>query len=266
MGSGKNKRVVRRKRKRKINKKKLLLLVIVVVLFVFGIFKLTQGAILAIQNIIPKKENITTVVSPQIEYETLPTEVDKNIKKKYTILIDPGHGGNDKGTIAQDKKTFEKDLTLKIGALVAKNLTKQNDIQVIVSRNEDKYISLGDRAKLANEQNVDLLVSIHLNGQVGGNEATGIETYYVTGRDDGSAQLAQQIQKTVTSYIDIRDRGVKHAKFQVLQESKMTAVLIECGFLSNKEETKKLQDKEYQEDLSEGIAQGILSYLDQKTS
>ena len=85
MGSGKNKRVVRRKSKRKINKKKLLFLVIVVVLFVFGIFKLTQGAILAIQYIIPKKENITTVVSPQIEYETLPTEVDKNIKMKYTI-------------------------------------------------------------------------------------------------------------------------------------------------------------------------------------
>ena len=91
--------------------------------------------ILVIKNITSKEEHITTVVSTQIEYETLPTEVDKNIKKKYTILIDPGHGGNDKGTIAQDKKTFEKDLTLEIGALVAKKLTKQDDIQVIISRN-----------------------------------------------------------------------------------------------------------------------------------
>ena len=266
MGSRKNKRVVRLNRKRKINKKRLSLLIIVVVLFAFWIYKLTQGAISLVQNITHNKENTTTVVSPQAEYETLPTEVDKNIKKKYTILIDPGHGGNDKGTIAQDKKTFEKDLTLEIGALVAKKLTKQDDIQVIISRNEDKYISLEDRAKLTNEQNVDLFVSIHLNGQVGGTDATGIETYYVAGRDDGSEQLAENIQNTVTSYINIRNRGAKTANFQVLRQSKMASVLIECGFLSNNQEAKKLQNKEYQEDLAEGIAQGILSYLDQKSS
>lgn len=264
MGSKKNKRVVRLNRRRKINKKKLLLLIIVVILFVFGIFKLTQGAISLVQNITSKEESTATVVSPQEEYEKLPTEVDKNIKKKYTILIDPGHGGNDKGTIAQDKKTFEKDLTLEIGSLVAKKLTKQDDIQVIVSRNEDKYISLEDRAKLANEQNVDLFVSIHLNGQVGGNDATGIETYYVEGRDDGSADLAEKIQSTVTSYINIRNRGAKTANFQVLKQSKMTSVLIECGFLSNNQEAKKLQNKEYQENLAEGIAQGIFTYLDEK--
>ena len=110
----------------------------------------------------------------------------------------------------------------------------------------------------------DLFVSIHLNGQVGGTNATGIETYYVAGRDDGSEQLAEKIQNTVTSYINIRNRGAKTANFQVLRQSKMTSVLIECGFLSNNQEAKKLQNKEYQEDLAEGIAQGILSYLDQK--
>ena len=56
--------------------------------------------------------------------------INKNINKKYTILIDPGHGGNDKGTIANDKITFEKDITLKVGALVAQKLTKQKDVQV----------------------------------------------------------------------------------------------------------------------------------------
>ena len=264
MATRKNKRVVRLKKKRRINKKRLSILIIVVALFVFGVFKLTKEAISIVQNISSTKKETSTVVSPQTEDETLPTEVDTNIKKKYTILIDPGHGGYDKGSIAQDKTTFEKDITLQIGTLVAKNLTKQNDIQAIISRNEDKAISLSDRAKLANEQNVDLFVSIHLNSQFGGNDATGIETYYTKGKEDGSDKLAKQIQETVTSYIEIRDRGAKAAKFQVLQETKMPAVLIECGFLSNKEEAKKLQDRGYQEKLAEGIAQGIFTYLDEK--
>lgn len=262
MAGKRNHRRSRRNKKLKINKIKLSVLIIIVILFVAGAFKLTQGAILAVQNISNNKQKASVEVSSKNEYETLQTEVDKDINKKYTILIDPGHGGNDKGTIANDKETFEKDITLKIGALVAQKLTKQKDIQAIISRNEDKYVSLADRAKLANEQDVDLLISIHLNGQTGGSDATGLETYYTKGKDDGSDELAKQIQETITSYVDVRDRGIKTEKFQVLVQSKMPAVLVECGFLTNDEEAKKLKDEEYQESLAEGIAQGILTYLD----
>ena len=262
MSSRRNHRRSRQNKKRKINKMKLALLFIVVMLFVAGSFKLTQGAILAIQNISNNKQKASVEVSSKNEYETLQTEVDRNINKKYTILIDPGHGGNDKGTIANDKETFEKDITLKIGALVAQKLTKQKDVQAIISRNEDKYVSLADRANLANEQDVDVLVSIHLNGQTGGSDAIGLETYYTKEKDDGSHELAKQIQETVTSYVDVRDRGVKTERFQVLLQSKMPAVLVECGFLTNDEEAKKLKDEAYQETLAEGIAQGILTYLD----
>jgi len=258
-----NRRRVKRYKKRRINKKKLLLLLIVVVLFFVGVFKLTQGVISSLQKINNKSTNqSTTVENKDNTSEVLNTEVDKNINKKYTILIDPGHGGNDKGTIANDKTTFEKDITLKIGTLVAQKLTKQDDVQVIVSRNEDKYVSLADRAKLANEQGVDMFVSIHLNGQTGGTDAFGLETYYTKGKNDGSEELAKQIQETIISYVDVRDRGAKPERFQVLLESKMPAVLIECGFLTNDEECKKLKDATYQESLAEGIAQGILTYLD----
>ena len=260
----------KRKRKRRINKKKLLLLIIVVVFFIVGIFKLTQSAISGIKNISSSKKQTSVVESSNNKKESSNAQVNKdkvnqNINKKYTILIDPGHGGNDKGTIANDKVTFEKDITLKIGTLVAQKLTKQNDIQVIVSRNEDKYVSLADRAKLANEQGVDLLVSIHLNGQIGGTDAFGIETYYTKEKNDGSYELAKQIQETVSSYVDIRDRGVKPERFQVLLQSKMPAVLVECGFLSNNEEVKNLKNSSYQENLAEGISQGILTYLDTKS-
>ena len=73
---------------------------------------------------------------------------------------------------------------------------------------------------------------------------------------------ANQIQKTIISYVDVNDRGVRRGRFQVLLESKMPAVLVECGFLSNDEECKNLKDATYQENLAEGIAQGILAYLD----
>ena len=263
MARRRNNRSSRRNKKRKINKIKLSVLIIIVILFIAGTFKLTQGAILAIQNINDNKQKTSVKESSENDNETLQTEVDKNINKKYTILIDPGHGGNDKGTIANDKVTFEKDITLKIGALVAQKLTKQKDVQVIISRNEDKYVSLADRAKLANEQNVDLLVSIHLNGQTGGSDATGLEVYYTKEKEDDSYELAKQIQETITSYIDVRDRGVKSDRFQVLLQSKMPAVLVECGFLTNDEEFKKLKDEAYQEDLAEGITQGILTYIDE---
>lgn len=283
MATRKNRRVVRLKKKRRIKKKRLAILLIVVALFIFGVFKLTKGAISIVQNVIATNKEISTVVSPQEEEktpleenqqtkdeqkesETLPTESNTNIKKKYTVYIDAGHGGEDKGTIAQDKTTFEKDITLKIATLIAQNLSKQDDVEAVLSRTTDVKLSLAKRAREANEQNVDLFVSIHLNGQTGGNDAVGLETYYTKLRDDGSDKLAQSIQETVTSYVEVRDRGVKTAKFQVLQETKMPSVLIECGFLSNKEEAKKLRNSAYQEKLAEGIAQGIFTYLDEKES
>lgn len=263
MAKKRNRRRVKRYKKRRISKNKLLLLLIVVVLFFVGVFKLTQGITSLLQKTNNKPINqSTTVENKDNTSEVLNTEVDKNINKKYTILIDPGHGGNDKGTIASDKTTFEKDITLKIGALVAQKLTKQNDVQVIVSRNEDKYVSLEDRVKLANKQGVDMFVSIHLNGQTGGKDAFGLETYYAKEKNDTSKELANQIQKTIISYVDVNDRGVRRGRFQVLLESKMPAVLVECGFLSNDEECKNLKDATYQENLAEGISQGILAYLD----
>ena len=283
MATRKNRRIVRLKKKRRIKKKRLAILLIVVALFIFGVFKLTKGAISIVQNISSTRKETHTIVSPQTEEKThlaetqqtkdeqkeneaLPTQSDTNIKKKYTVYIDAGHGGNDKGTIAQDETTFEKDITLKIATLIAKKLSKQDDVEAVLSRTTDVKVSLAERARDANKINVDLFVSIHLNGQTGGNDAVGLETYYTKLRDDGSDKLAKSIQETVTSYVEVRDRGVKTAKFQVLQESKMPGVLIECGFLSNKEEAKKLSNTEYQEKLADGIAQGIFTYLDEKES
>lgn len=252
------------KRKRRVKKRRLLILIILLGLIIFAIGKGAMWAGQTVKDMQNKdKEEITT--PPKIEHFDLEDEVNKDLGKKYTILIDPGHGGNDKGTMNKSKTVYEKDLAFQIGKRVANKLSKQNDVQVIISRTDDKYVSLEDRALMANEQGVDALVSIHLNAEGGGSTAHGVETYYRRGAVDDSKEFAKTVQKSIKSYVDLRDRGIKEDIYQVLRDSEMPAILIECGFLTNPEETKKLLDTKYQDTLAEGIAQGVLTYLDEKS-
>jgi len=251
----------KRRKKRRVRKTRLLILVAILIILIIAIFKGISGVSSLIKNISEKK-SVEIQTETNLKQFNLEEESSQNIEKKYTILIDPGHGGNDKGTQSTDGKINEKDVTLTLAKMVASKLSKQNDIQVTLSRTDDKYVALGDRAIKANNENVDLLVSIHLNAEYGGTSAYGLETYYKKGATDGSDKLADAVQKSIISYIDVRDRGIREDNFQVLRESSMPAILIECGFLTNAEESKKLIDPQYQENLTEGIAQGILSYLD----
>lgn len=266
-----NRKNLIKKRKKRINKKKLILLTSILFVFIFGIGKLTIGLS---QNIKDKKNVIKnqTLKNEQsaVKEEQYNIEnTNKEVEKKYIVYIDPGHGGSDPGNLGNpiDKsvdKIHEKDVALDISKKVAKKLSEQNDIEIAISRTDDKYISLEERAKMANAQNADMLVSIHLNGEHGGNSASGLETYYRKGASDDSIKLANIIQNTIISYVDVRNRGVREGNLQVLNQSTMPAVLIECGFLTNPEEEKKLLSDSYQNQLADGIAQGILSYLDGK--
>lgn len=268
MSGRKNSNNRRRKvkpKKRKLNKKKIIILICFLGLFIFGITKLTPGVSQAIKD---KEEKLAVkakdikVTEKQFE---LSDEKKQSLDKKYTILVDPGHGGHDKGTQDGTRKIYEKDVALEIGKKVAAKLSKQNDVQVIISRTEDKFISLEDRVKMANVQNVDALVSIHLNAEGGGTTANGIETYYRTGANDGSDKLAKKIQETIASYIAIKDRGTREDIYKVIKDARMPAVLVECGFLTNPKEVKKLLDEKYQNQLADGISQGLLSFLDEQS-
>lgn len=260
--SNRNKMSNRRIKKRKrIKKSRLLIVVLIIGLFSFGIVKCVSLATQLIKNT-TKNSSIEIDDTINLKQFDLEEEVNKDLGKKYTVLVDPGHGGNDKGTQSKENNAFEKDVTLVLAKMVANKLSKQNDVQVIISRTDDTYVSLADRAQMANTENVDLLVSIHLNAESGGNTAYGVETYYRKGANDGSQKLADTVQKSIKSYIDIRDRGIREDNFQVLRDTNMPAILIECGFLTNPTEAKKLLSEEYQDSLTEGIVQGILSFLD----
>ena len=239
------------RKKRKLNKKKLAVLICFTVLFLFIAFKATQGVVALVKSM-DKSNKTSQQQNVNSEQFDLGNE-EENKKKKYTVFIDPGHGGNDKGTESKTSNRYEKDLNLQIAKKLANKLSKQKDIQVVVSRTDDTYISLKDRAILANNSSADVLVSIHLNAEKNGNTAT-----------DGSKELAQTVQSTIVSYVKVRDRGIVENNFEVLRESNMPAILIECGFLTTPSEEQKIINEKYQDQLAEGIVQGVLSYLDSK--
>ncbi|MGL4914039.1 MAG: N-acetylmuramoyl-L-alanine amidase family protein [Romboutsia sp.] len=263
---------VKIKRRKKVNKLKLILLFCIMAVSIFGISKTVVGVTTIAKNIETKKqEEIEKQKALEAQKQfNLEVEQEQGLDKKYTIVLDPGHGGKDPGNPGYSTrqkgstvKIYEKDICLDVSKKVASILSKQNDVQVVLTRTEDKYIELEDRANLANTQKADALVSIHMNAEAGGDTAYGIETYYRSGSTDKSQNFADTVQSTIGSYISMRDRGVKDSIFQVLMNSDVPSILVECGFISNYKEEQKLLDEKYQSQLAEGIAQGILTFLDE---
>lgn len=261
-------RKYRKRKKTRINKKKLLVLVVFILIITFGLFKVFQaiskGASVAKDNV----ETLITAVFGEGE-DTSKVDEDKQFnledetiteKKKYVVYIDVGHGGTDTGYKTKAGVT-EKDLDLQISKLVSSRLSSQGDVSVIVSRNTDTNLSNSQRVEDANKQNADLFISIHMTGN-DDTTAQGVQTFYRVDANDASDELATLVQKSVAAYVDLKDRGVTPFTFDVLQGNNMPAILIQCGFLSNPEEEKKLVNPKFQKDLAEGIAQGILSFLD----
>ena len=128
-----------------------------------------------------------------------------------------------------------------------------------MSRSSDIFYSLSERAEMANDYGADAFVSIHQNSAEA-KSANGIETYYNRNKEEDKP-LSNDIQTQVISQTGANNRGVKNAEFTVLVKSKMISALVECGFITNELEVKKLSDSSYQDKLATGIANGIEEYL-----
>lgn len=258
----------RRKKKTRIDGKKLIVVVVALFVMIFGLFKVTQaissGVSVAKENVGTLMTSIfgegkdTTQVNNDKQFDL--EEENTDVKKKYVVYLDVGHGGIDTG-YKSSNGALEKDIDLEVSKLVSSRLSSQGDVSVIVSRNTDTTLSNSERVEDANRQNADIFVSIHMTGN---DDATaeGVQTFYRVDANDASDELATLVQKSVAAYVNLKDRGVTPFTFDVLQGNNMPAVLIQCGFLSNPEEEKKLTNPDFQKDLAEGIAQGILSFLD----
>jgi N-acetylmuramoyl-L-alanine amidase len=172
------------------------------------------------------------------------------------ICIDPGHGGTDPGAIGKSPFVLnEKDVTLSISLFLKKELEEKGHT-VVFTRDKDVAVSLADRAKIANQNNADIFISIHCNSYAN-NQAEGIETWIFPGSTVGE-KLAEPVQKSlVTAFPIHKNRGVKEANFQVLRDTDMPAILVECEFISNPTQLKFLADKDNQEKIAQAITSGI---------
>ncbi|MGE4318273.1 MAG: N-acetylmuramoyl-L-alanine amidase [Deferribacterales bacterium] len=217
--------------------------------------------------------------------------------KIKSVVIDPGHGGKDPGATYYGIQ--EKDVVLDIGLELAKMIKDNNpDINVYMTRNKDVFIPLEERTAFANRKKADLFISVHVNAAPNKN-ARGVETFVLNVTNDKKAlqvaafenqttqksmsdlqgilkdimlnskleesiELASYVQKSSHKalYNDNRfNLGVKQAPFYVLVGAKMPSILVETGFVSNKEEADNLATDKYRKDIAKGIYDGIFSYI-----
>ncbi|CEO04658.1 enterotoxin [[Clostridium] sordellii] len=180
----------------------------------------------------------------------------KSNRNYYKVFIDPGHGGQDSGAVGNGN--YEDELNLAVAKKVEQKL-KAKGIEVKMSRYSDEFISLSDRAKMANQYAPDVFISIHQNSS-DSMSANGTETYYHTRKGEYS-HYAQNIQSSAINETGSRNRGIKSANFAVLRETNMPSALFESGFITNPTESANLANPNYQEKLADGIANGIERYL-----
>jgi N-acetylmuramoyl-L-alanine amidase len=216
--------------------------------------------------------------------------------KVNTIVIDPGHGGKDPGASYYGIK--EKDVVLDLGLKLRDIIKRDNpNLKVYMTRSTDVFIPLEERTAFANRKRADLFVSIHINA-ARNRKARGIETYVLNVTNDKRAlavaalenqatakslsdlqgilkdimlnskleeslMLAGAVQKYLTTNVKAKSNGVKSAPFYVLVGAKMPSILIECGFVSNKSEAKKLNTSKYRQKIAEGIYKGLKNYINQ---
>ncbi len=175
------------------------------------------------------------------------------------IVIDAGHGGNDPGAVVKDEDLYEKTIVFN-GALQLREKLKNYGYRIYMTRDHDVYVDLYARTELANQIGADAFISIHANAAES-DAAEGIETLYVED-ERNSVDLADAVQKGMVEATGAKDRGVvNRPELVVIRETKMPAVLVEIGFMTNSQEREQLLDDRYINILTSGIVDGLVNYF-----
>lgn len=176
-----------------------------------------------------------------------------------TLVIDPGHGGYDSG--AAKFGLLEKHLVLDIAKRIQAKLKDYTGIKVIMTRTTDKYLSLAERANIANKAKADAFLSIHINAGGG----TGFESFiYNGGVSDNTHNLQNCIHSATAKQIGGADRGKKRANFLVLWKTNMSGTLTENLFIDRKEDAEKLKDSKFIDKIAQGHVDGIVKHFNLK--
>lgn len=193
-----------------------------------------------------------------------------------TIVIDAGHGGNDEG--ARGNGIKEKELSLDVAFRVEKLLSEYK-FPTVMTRRDDSYVSLAERAAVANKLDNALFVSIHFNKSRYA-AANGVETYFATEKvppetawtwigffnkpepapTDTGEDLAAYIQSALVTRTEAVNRGIKPRDLYVVRHTRCPAVLVEGGFLNNPLEARLMGNADYRDRLAKAIAEGVMTY------
>ena len=182
-----------------------------------------------------------------------PPQQLKNTSRTFTsVVVDAGHGGRDSGAYRRSGPP-EKVVTLDVATRLSRKL-RESQLNVVMTRTGDVFIPLDTRVDIENSTPNSIFVSIHFNDSRR-RGVKGFETYY---HSPYAAELAQNIQSRLCSLKGAVDRGVHTADFRVVRKALYPAVLVECGFLSNRAEGREARNGEYRELLADKIAQAIV--------
>ena len=175
---------------------------------------------------------------------------------KKKVVIDAGHGGSDAGAIGGE--IYEKDITLDVSKRV-EEILKKKGYEVLMTRDDDSYVSLQDRVAVSENFAPDIFVSIHVNSSVRP-EITGVETHYY---HQESMSLAQTVHSSFASAVQSPNRGLFKSKFYVINHTTCPAILVEIGFISNSGERGQLIGDKRKQATAKSIAEGIDNYFKQ---
>lgn len=170
-----------------------------------------------------------------------------------TVVIDPGHGGHDNG--GQWGKVYEKHLALDT-AVRLENQLKRMGYKTVMTRRSDYFVTLPQRVSMANSYRDAIFVSIHFN-YTWKEHVSGLETFYYSAQGQ---KLAQFVQKSLVRHTRTVDRNAKFARYYVIRNSKLPAILVEGGFVSNEQERARMKSGYFREAIARGIAEGIQRY------
>lgn len=228
--------------------------------------------------------------------DRLTQKFDYTIKKFRVVIIDPGHGGQDPGAIGKNGLK-EKNVVLDIAKRLKDSL-EEKGIDVIMTRTDDQFVPLEERSAIAARSKADLFISIHANASRA-RAAHGFEVFYLRDVDDNDAEvvknykilfnrlamqknnsvlegilssmistykraesdrLAEYITKNTAETINSHNRGTKSARYVVLRNTLIPAILVEVGFLSNRQEEGLLKESSYREKIADSLAEGLIGY------
>ena len=196
---------------------------------------------------IPNFTRAQRAVPAQIYYETCP----------FKVAIDAGHGGADPGAVSGDAK--EKDINLQIAKELVRFIGQTEGLCAVPIYMDDTDRPLASICNLANKVKADVFVSIHNNASGSPRPGTGWEIYHYPSSSRGK-RLANHISKYMKVANPLVSRGIKTANFQVLRDTVMPAVLLECGFVDNTYDLQVITDPRYQAAMAMAVSLGILDY------